>query len=209
MCHSRLISFVYSGLVLSLLVAGIDLKMSLNTNRKVSKSYGYRKIKKQLNQCIELSDLDFRSSKVFNNQFHGDNDYVNINESNEVSENLGVVGEQVAANEQTANQILTLETSDCENLNSENSVSSDSNVSSISTDGNNRQSEIFLRNWALRNNITHNSLSELLTWFATNPNIAGLPKSARSLLKTPSSLTVFLFWTRRKIASFCLYVQKF
>lgn len=48
----------------------------------------------------------------------------------------------------------------------------------------------FLRTWALRNNITHKSLSELLTWFATTPNISGLAGDARTLLKTFRTINI-------------------
>lgn len=48
----------------------------------------------------------------------------------------------------------------------------------------------FLRNWALKNNITHNATSELLTWLASNPDVTVLPKCTQSLLKTPSNLKV-------------------
>ncbi|KAG5899445.1 hypothetical protein JTB14_015299 [Gonioctena quinquepunctata] len=43
----------------------------------------------------------------------------------------------------------------------------------------------FLRGWALRNNLTHKSVTELLQWFSTNPDISNLPKDARTLLQTP------------------------
>lgn len=45
----------------------------------------------------------------------------------------------------------------------------------------------FLCSWALRNNITHTALSELLKWFSVKPNIENLPLDARTLLNTPKS----------------------
>ena len=39
----------------------------------------------------------------------------------------------------------------------------------------------FLREWSLRNNLTHNSITELLAWFQTKPDITGLPLCARTL----------------------------
>ncbi|XP_030756023.1 uncharacterized protein LOC115882241 isoform X2 [Sitophilus oryzae] len=51
-------------------------------------------------------------------------------------------------------------------------------------------SATFLRGWAIKNNLTHTSITELLTWFSSNPNICNLPKNARTLLKTPRQIDV-------------------
>lgn len=172
--------------------------MSLNNSfKKISKSYRYRKIKTQFEQCVELSDLDFRSNTIFkNHQLHmGNENCVIVKDCNEVTQNGNVVVEQVVTNEQTNNQIVANEQTNYQYLSSENIETSEGDVSNISSDDNNNEGKnndsiVFLRNWALKNNLTHNALSELLVWFTNNPNLAGLPKCARSLLKTPSSLTV-------------------
>lgn len=51
------------------------------------------------------------------------------------------------------------------------------------------KSSDFLVKWSLKNNITHTALSELLSWFASKPDITNLPKDARTLLKTPTKLS--------------------
>lgn len=43
----------------------------------------------------------------------------------------------------------------------------------------------FLREWSIKNRLTHTAVTDLLKWFSTNPNISNLPKDARTLLKTP------------------------
>lgn len=47
----------------------------------------------------------------------------------------------------------------------------------------------FLRRWALDNNVTHKSLTELLSWLSEKPHLNNLPKDARTLLNTPKSVT--------------------
>lgn len=59
------------------------------------------------------------------------------------------------------------------------------NMSTINSD-----SKSFLRNWAIKNNITHTSLSELLTWLSAKPDLSGIPKDARTLLNTPRTTDV-------------------
>lgn len=54
------------------------------------------------------------------------------------------------------------------------------------------QSCFFLGSWALKNNITHNALTELLHWFSTKPNIENLPRCARTLLNTPRHTAIVL-----------------
>lgn len=44
---------------------------------------------------------------------------------------------------------------------------------------------LFIKNWALKHNITHMALSELFKWFATKPNIVNFPLDSRTFLKTP------------------------
>lgn len=46
----------------------------------------------------------------------------------------------------------------------------------------------FLNKWALKNNITHTALNELLQWFSTNPQVNNLPKDARTVLSTPKQI---------------------
>lgn len=50
----------------------------------------------------------------------------------------------------------------------------------------------FLKQWSIKNNITHTALSELLKWFSTSPAIHNLPKDARTLLATPSATSLVI-----------------
>lgn len=54
----------------------------------------------------------------------------------------------------------------------------------------NSDPKMFLRNWSFKHNITHTALSDLLSWFAINPDLSSLPTNARTLLKTPSHVDV-------------------
>lgn len=51
-------------------------------------------------------------------------------------------------------------------------------------------SKDFLKEWALKHNVTHTAINDLLYWFSTNPNILNLPKDARTLLSTPRQLDI-------------------
>lgn len=51
-----------------------------------------------------------------------------------------------------------------------------------------KPASIFLPQWALKNNITHTALNELLVWFATNPDDSHLPVDSRTLLHTPRNV---------------------
>lgn len=49
-------------------------------------------------------------------------------------------------------------------------------------------SQVFLQDWAIKNNVTLTALSELLSWLTTNPDLSNIPRDARTLLKTPNNI---------------------
>lgn len=52
----------------------------------------------------------------------------------------------------------------------------------------NYDSHNYLKYWALKHNITHTALSDLLSWLITGPELSKIPKDTRTLLKTPREL---------------------
>lgn len=189
--------------------------MYKNRYRNYSRPYRYTLAKRKLRECITLEqscDIELevqsspRSSSVLqeeksdslrvegNNDNLGQFDCVPSNswgraeESESDSENtVNVVGE-----EQINNALLD----QCDNLlpdpfdnvwpNRFDIASPDQSKNALPDQIGNASSDLV--NWSLRNNITHKALTELLTWFKTQPDLTNLPKDARTLLNTPSNL---------------------
>lgn len=173
-----------------------------------SKRIQFRKTRKQINDAIMLSDLDYSTSALRYN-------YNRVQDSERIGSNRALFGEtsndnykvspngQVPPNLGTSSNALFEKASDDEGhqnaedltVNLEFSTSrsveeSDSEDEEINEERVEQSSDIFLKNWSLKHNITHSALTELLKWFKCKPDISGLPISARAFLNTPSCIDI-------------------
>lgn len=188
--------------------------MSSNVPYQIpSRSYRYKLINKYVNDTVQLAQLD-SLVKCTNSRSHRNYSYV----SGVIDGDLHIRGNYVNSNFNKeelpsysnsdiveSDQYVSGNYADC-NVNEAEFLPSSSSSSyrqsseddeMLTGDGicsedlpTTRNSADFLIPWAIKNNITHKALSELLTWFSTKPDITALPIDARTLLGTPRNVQV-------------------
>ncbi|KAB0790503.1 hypothetical protein PPYR_15099 [Photinus pyralis] len=153
--------------------------------KKRSERQEYRNIRKKVVDTIELSVLEHppsTSTSFSNSGCSDDREYA----PRSLCSTLNSVGSIPNLDQQFEDESLTSDSIDSEiELGGE-----DGNVLVHESEIQPINSEFFLRNWSTKNNITHTALSELLTWFSTNPDISNLPRDARTLMGTPAKCCV-------------------
>ncbi|CAG9825685.1 unnamed protein product [Phaedon cochleariae] len=171
-------------------------------------SHRYRKIKKQIERSIALSDMQFEancSRKMSNEPTHesvsisvfDEIEPCNTDQSGSVSISESDAPHTDDSEKEHANvdyDSTEIDDSIAESETESIDLHSDTSDSGSNDDlpvASNIESSVdhdpvtFLSSWALKNNVTHTALSELLSWFSTKPDIYHLPLDARTLLKTP------------------------
>lgn len=181
--------------------------------KNYSKRQQNRLIKKKITQCSELAKLEVR---LKNHKFNHNN--VDACSSTSASTSTSVPATAIASNTDiieayVANPIVdTMVDLDEYAMSNEENANSDSDEDTnlfakpqeytvCSEENSNSDSEEdtsllaepqeFLRKWALDNNLTHTSVTQLLTWLRSDPqNLSSLPSDARTLLRTPRTVTL-------------------
>ena len=129
-----------------------------------------KNIRQVLKIPVSTSDLNAPSTSCdFNNSnfFHNENSLKSIEDMSCIS-----------SSQNNKNESLESELSDTSFVEECQSISSSAD---------------FLRNWALKHNVIHTAISDLLSWFKTSPDTSNLPKDARTLLRTPRQLNIYYF----------------
>lgn len=216
----------------------------MSSFREYSTSYNYKLIKRKTENEIELLELD-NFAKKQKTVLPGLNEPCSsksmdmlfdktVKETETVQENCIFVpnpdiypridpsSSESECSNNFSSVVNFVPNSDSDSFSSESDffVNSDSNVNAENFSDNcpsppQLSSKEFLRAWALKNNITHTALSSLLGWLQSKPNLEGLPKDARSLLKTPRSIDIvqmgdgsFFYFGLKKNLEFYLSLQE-
>lgn len=172
-----------------------SLSKKLHQFKAYSKSYNYKILKKSLENALNVSEVDLSLNK---SRIAVQSDSGKRSENDpchsECFSKLEAIENSVhdESIEQIESPFEFSETEEYTNIlhDSDNHNDGDSSETINNMSRMNSDSKSFLRNWALKNNITLSSLSELLNWLSTKPDLSDIPKDARTLLNTPRTTDV-------------------